>query len=92
MIFGREPIEEVLTDSLNAPFVKGQMDVSVFEGLDRSTPLLIYCDGGYRSRPSLPVVNGLGFDTIYHLHRGLMSWRFFGGPIETGEITTENAE
>ena len=45
--------------------------------MDRNAPLLIYCDGGYRSRKALPQIKALGFQSIYHLHRGILSWNLF---------------
>lgn len=43
--------------------------------LDKETPVLVYCAGGFRSRKAVERLKILGFRTIRHLHRGHMSWR-----------------
>ncbi|MDR3405530.1 MAG: rhodanese-like domain-containing protein [Chthoniobacter sp.] len=48
--------------------------------LDRARPVLVYCAGGFRSRQAVEVLRTLGFQTIYHLHRGYHSWKFAGLP------------
>lgn len=76
-----------LPGALNAPFVGTTLDASALEGVDRDHPILVYCDGGYRSRRSLPSLRAAGFTSIYHLHRGLMSWKMAKEPTETGPAT-----
>ena len=51
------------------------------EGWDRTRPVLVYCEGGYRSRKAVRVLRDLGFTSIHHLHRGMMSWRWAGLPV-----------
>jgi len=48
--------------------------------LDLSAPILVYCDGGYRSRRALQPILEVGFDKIYHLKHGLIHWKLFDGP------------
>jgi len=50
--------------------------------LDRSKPVLVYCAGGFRSRKAVETLRILGFQSIYHLHRGYHSWLFAGLPVE----------
>ena len=71
-----------LPGAINAPFVGSRLDVSPLDGLDRGRHILVYCDGGYRSRRSLPSLRAAGFTSIYHLHRGLMSWKIAKQPTE----------
>ena len=78
-----------LPGAQNAPFVKGTLKNSKIENLDRSTPILVYCEGGHRSRNALKALEEAGFHSIYHMNRGFMMWRFFGGPLE--DSTTEEA-
>ncbi|MEP6670342.1 MAG: rhodanese-like domain-containing protein [Chthoniobacter sp.] len=49
--------------------------------LDRTRPVLVYCAGGFRSRKAVEVLRALGFQSIYHLHRGYHSWKFAGLPV-----------
>jgi rhodanese-related sulfurtransferase len=51
------------------------------QGWDRSRPVLVYCEGGYRSRKAVQVLRNLGFRSVHHLHRGMMSWRWAGHPV-----------
>ncbi len=55
------------------------------ERWDRSRPILVYCEGGYRSRKAVPVLRSLGFTSIHHLHRGMMAWRWAGHPVVAEE-------
>ncbi len=43
--------------------------------LDKKTPVLVYCAGGFRSRKIVARLKCLGFKNILHLHRGHMSWK-----------------
>jgi rhodanese-related sulfurtransferase len=42
--------------------------------LDRNMPVLVYCKSGFRSRRSAKKFAKLGFDKIYDLKGGIMSW------------------
>ncbi len=77
-----------LPGALNAPFEDGHLDVSNLSALDRSKPILLYCDGGYRSRRALPSLLDEGFTAVYHINRGIKMWRFFGGACETMDQST----
>ena len=72
----------------------GSVDEEAAAGLDRGKPILVYCDGGFRSRLSLSAFEKAGFEQIYHLHRGILSWKLRGRPSEKGEDETraETAE
>jgi rhodanese-related sulfurtransferase len=49
--------------------------------LDRATPVLVYCAGGFRSRKAVEILRDLDFKSIYHLHRGFHSWQLVGLPV-----------
>ncbi|MDF1813249.1 MAG: rhodanese-like domain-containing protein [Verrucomicrobiales bacterium] len=68
--------------AINATYHDKQLNADELEKLDRNTPILIYCEGGYASRLVIDSVKALGFHTIYHIHRGFKSWQFFGGAVE----------
>lgn len=73
-----------LPAAVNAPFPMNRTafaDASL-EGLDRECPVLVYCDGGFRSRLAIPALRAAGFRRIHHLHRGLISWRLAGFAVE----------
>ncbi|NLT69782.1 MAG: rhodanese-like domain-containing protein [Verrucomicrobiaceae bacterium] len=74
---------EHLPGAIHAPFSGAAFDAPVLECMDRDQPVLVYCDGGYRSRQSLPALREAGFTSIYHLHRGLMSWKLAKEPTES---------
>lgn len=72
-----------LPGALSAPFVDERLDTGNLEGLEPERPILIYCDGGYRSRRAVDSFVDAGFTKVFHLNRGLLMWRIFGGPTET---------
>lgn len=74
---------EHLPAAINAPFSGEAFDAPGLDGMDRDQPVLVYCDGGYRSRQSLSALRRAGFTSIYHLHRGLMSWKRAKEPTES---------
>lgn len=53
--------------------------------LDPRKPVLVYCAGGYRSRKAVAILRQLGFATVYHLHRGILSWQLKKLPISPTE-------
>jgi rhodanese-related sulfurtransferase len=71
--------------SVNVRYAGGEWDEEAAASLDPAKPALVYCDGGFRSRMSLSAFEKVGFDEIYHLHRGILSWRFRGNETEAGE-------
>lgn len=75
---------ERLPGAVNAPFLEGELDTAPLSGVSRDQPILVYCDGGYRSRRSLTAIREAGFRSVYHLHRGIMSWKLAKQPTETG--------
>lgn len=42
--------------------------------LDRSKTYLIYCQTGYRSSRTVQMIDKLGFQSVYHLQRGVIEW------------------
>ncbi|MDF1852344.1 MAG: rhodanese-like domain-containing protein [Verrucomicrobiales bacterium] len=71
-----------LPGAIRVKYGRGELDHEAAKPLDRSRPLLVYCDGGFRSRLSLGAFEAEGFEKIYHLHRGMLSWRLQGMPCE----------
>ena len=50
--------------------------------MDRQRPILVYCAGGFRSRRAIPALKAGGFRSIHHLHRGYLSWKQAGLPVD----------
>ncbi|MDF1826556.1 MAG: rhodanese-like domain-containing protein [Verrucomicrobiales bacterium] len=72
-----------LPGAVHSPYRKGALEMADPAALDPAKPVVVYCDGGYRSRISLPAFKAAGFQEIYHLHRGILSWRLRGGECES---------
>ncbi|MEM1442878.1 MAG: rhodanese-like domain-containing protein [Verrucomicrobiota bacterium] len=75
-----------LDGAVNAPFKKTAKKFESGENLDPSKPVLVYCDGGFRSRLAIPALKEAGFTEIYHLHRGMIAWRLQGGECASGAL------
>ena len=73
--------------ALNAPFSDGTLDSTALAGIPRERSVLVYCDGGYRSRKALLSLRNLGFRSIYHFHRGFISWKAAKGVVGSGVAT-----
>lgn len=73
-----------LPGAINVSFTGATPDTDALATIDRNHPVLVYCDGGYRSRRSLSSLRAAGFTSIYHLHRGLISWKLANEPTESG--------
>ena len=74
--------------AVNCPLTQGEFDYSEIESTDRELPILVYCDGGYRSRKAITHLTKLGFTSIYHLHRGIISWKLRGGNCDEEETAS----
>lgn len=42
--------------------------------LDRAKTYLLYCHTGYRSSKTLALMEEMGFQSVYHLQRGIVEW------------------
>ncbi len=72
-----------LPAAVSVPFQDGVLEGDGLDDLERDKPILVYCDGGFRGRRSLDAFVEKGFTRVFHLNRGILAWRFFGGPTET---------
>lgn len=50
---------------------------------DKSTPIVLYCGGGYRSVLAAESLQRMGYENVVSLDGGFRSWRDSGLPIET---------
>src|SRR5438128_12511834 len=49
---------------------------------DKSTELILYCGGGYRSALAADVLQNMGFTKVFSMAGGWKAWKESGAPIE----------
>jgi len=49
---------------------------------DKSTELILYCGGGYRSALAADVLQNMGYTNVYSMAGGWKAWKESGAPIE----------
>lgn len=49
---------------------------------DKSTELILYCGGGYRSALAADVLQTMGFTNVYSMAGGWKAWKDSGAPVE----------
>lgn len=50
---------------------------------DKSTEVILYCGGGYRSALSADVLQQMGYRNVYSMAGGWKAWQDAGAPIES---------
>ena len=50
---------------------------------DKSTELILYCGGGYRSALAADVLQEMGYTNVWSMAGGWKAWQDSGAPIET---------
>lgn len=69
--------------------IRGATNVDIMEkdfskkltDVDKSKPVLVYCQSGGRSSRSLSKLKKAGFPKIYHLDTGMQGWLDAGKPV-----------
>ena len=51
---------------------------------DKSTELILYCGGGYRSALAADVLQTMGYTNVWSMAGGWKAWRESGAPVEGG--------
>jgi len=51
---------------------------------DKSTELILYCGGGYRSALAADVLQTMGYTNVFSMAGGWKAWQESGAPIEQG--------
>ena len=51
---------------------------------DKSTELILYCGGGYRSALAADVMQKMGYKNVYSMAGGWKAWNEAGAPVEGG--------
>lgn len=49
---------------------------------DKSTELILYCGGGYRSALAADVLQQMGYTNVWSMAGGWKAWQEFGAPLE----------
>ena len=52
---------------------------------DKSTELILYCGGGYRSALAADVLQKMGYSNVYSMAGGWKAWKESGAPITEDE-------
>ncbi|HXL81490.1 MAG TPA: rhodanese-like domain-containing protein [Pyrinomonadaceae bacterium] len=49
---------------------------------DKSTELILYCGGGFRSALAADVLQTMGYTNVFSMAGGWKAWKDSGGPVE----------
>ncbi len=49
---------------------------------DKSTEVILYCGGGYRSALAADALQEMGYTNVYSMAGGWKAWREAGAPVE----------
>jgi rhodanese-related sulfurtransferase len=52
---------------------------------DKSTELILYCGGGFRSALAADVLQNMGYTSVYSMAGGWKAWQEADGEVEEGE-------
>ena len=58
-----------------------ERDIEVI-GPDKSTELILYCGGGYRSALAADVLQTMGYTNVWSMAGGWKAWQEAGAPVE----------
>ena len=50
---------------------------------DKTTEIILYCGGGYRSALAADVLQRMGYDNVFSMAGGWKAWKESGGKIDT---------
>ncbi|HDZ06427.1 hypothetical protein LCGC14_0513210 [marine sediment metagenome] len=67
-----------IESALNIDFFQQENFTEEFEKLDKEQPVYLYCRSGSRSQQAAGKLKAMGFNKIYDLQGGYMSWPFNG--------------
>jgi rhodanese-related sulfurtransferase len=68
-----------------AHFGKGIIERDVEVSVpDKSTEVILYCGGGYRSALVADVLQNMGYTNVFSMAGGWKAWKESGAPIERG--------
>jgi rhodanese-related sulfurtransferase len=62
---------------------KGIIERDIEAGVpDKSSELILYCGGGYRSALAADVLQGMGYTNVWSMAGGWKAWKDSGAPVE----------
>ena len=64
-------------DAKNIDFYSPKFDLQI-DALNKSIPVILYCNSGRRSAKCVSKLNSKGFKIIYDLEGGIKQWKFEG--------------
>ncbi len=70
-----------LKGAVNIDFHNPEFEESIDE-LDKRKKYMVYCRSGNRSRHAMFLMRDLGFEEVYNLSGGIISWRDHNYPVE----------
>ena len=66
--------------------IKSEDFESQVEGIDKSTPMYLYCRSGGRSDRAAQKLKELGFENVHDLEGGLLGWTEAGLPADSSSL------
>lgn len=63
-------------------------ELSNWEGVDPSTPIVAYCSIGYRSAGLAQRLEKMGYENVFNLEGSIFQWANEGHPVYQGEART----
>lgn len=70
-----------LADSVNVDFYAADF-ASRLDELDKTATYVVYCRSGNRTSQAIPIMRDLGFEVVYEVDGGIVSWANSGLPLE----------
>jgi rhodanese-related sulfurtransferase len=68
---------------------RGVIERDIVEKIpDKSTELILYCGGGFRSALAADNLTKMGYKNVYSMAGGWRAWEAAGGPMESGKQPT----
>jgi len=67
-------------EHLGKGIIERDIEVSV---PDKSTEVILYCGGGYRSALAADVLQNMGYTSVFSMAGGWKAWKDSGGPVES---------
>jgi len=91
IVFDTRELEEFEVSHIEGAKLLGynKMDKSQLEGIDKDTPIVVYCSVGYRSEKIGEKLQKMGYTNVYNLYGSLFEWVNEGNEVvnQKGEKT-----